>query len=126
MENASKAVIIAGGILVGLIIFAIFVYEFTIFSSTSHEISEIEKQEEITRFNAKFTRFANKNEPYVKKNEDGTTETIYTGYLGRKNAISIQDFATMYNMAMEWNKNNPGEKIKITLIRTSIRLTLIS
>lgn len=126
MENASKALIIAGGILVGLIIFAIFVYELTIFSSTSHEISEIEKQEEIARFNAKFTRFANKNEPYVQENDDGTTQIIYTGYLGIKNAISIQDFATLYNMAMEWNKNNPSEKIKITLIRTSIRITFIS
>lgn len=125
MENASKALIMAGGLLVGLIIFAIFIYEITIFSSTSHEISEIQKQEEIKSFNAKFTRFANKDEPYAQENEDGTTTTIYTGYLGRKNAISVQDFATLYNMAMEWNKNNPSEKIKITLIRTSYWLTFI-
>lgn len=120
MENASKALIIAGGLIVSLIILVILVFEITTFSSTSHEISETERRQEVERFNAQFEKFASKNEKFEIKKEDGTKEYVYAGYLGIKNAISIQDFASLCNLTAEWNKNNPNEKIKITLLGASL------
>ena len=35
---------------------------------------------------------------------------------GIENAISIQEFATLYNLASEWNENNDSEKIEINCI----------
>ena len=55
MENASKALIMAGGILVGVLILSLMVYLFADFGSTSAQINAQNKQNQLTQFNSKFT-----------------------------------------------------------------------
>lgn len=76
----------------GVIVFAIFIYEFTIMSNASNNINNSIKQAEILQFNAQFEGYANKNP-----------------------GISLQDFATIYNFIAEWNRNNPSDIIKLNL-----------
>ena len=82
MENASKALLMAAGVLVGVIVFAIFVYEFTAISGVSSDINDEMHRKDILEFNAKFEGFANRR----------------NGYLGIENAISVQDVATLCNL----------------------------
>lgn len=102
MENASKALLIAAGVLVGVIIFAIFVYEMSYVATTSAQTNERLKEEEIQEFNVQFTSYADRG-------KDGY---YYNPLKGKgENSISIQEFATLYNTIREWNLNNPSDKI---------------
>ncbi len=99
MENASKALLMAAGVLVGAIIFAIFVYEMTYVATTSARTNERIKEEEILEFNTQFTSYADRG-------KDGYYYEPLTGK--GENSISIQEFATLYNTIREWNVNNPS------------------
>lgn len=98
MENMSKALLISAGVLVGIILLAIFVYEIAEVSNIAKSIQEKQYEKRISEFNAQFEGFASRNT---------------RGYLGIKDAISVQEFAKIYDMALEWNKSNPSEKIII-------------
>lgn len=100
MENASKALLMAAGVLVGVLVFAIFVYEFTVISGISSEVNDNMHRKDILEFNAKFEGFANRR----------------NGYLGIENAISVQDVATLCNLTRDWNKNNEDDQITVTIV----------
>ena len=55
MENASNALIIAGGILIGVLILSLAVYLFIDFGSTSDDINKKIEEQQLTQFNSKFT-----------------------------------------------------------------------
>lgn len=57
MENASKALIMSAGILIGVIILSIAVYLFTAFGSTSKEIQEQVDARVIAEFNNNFLKY---------------------------------------------------------------------
>ena len=57
MENASKALIMAGGILIGVLIISLAVYLFVDFGSTSAQINAQNAQKQLTEFNTKFTSY---------------------------------------------------------------------
>lgn len=59
MENASKALIMAGGILIGVLLISLAVYLFIDFGSTSAEINAQNAQKQLTEFNSKFTSYQN-------------------------------------------------------------------
>ena len=60
MENASKALILAGEILLGIMLLSIGVYVFNLFGDFSQNMSsEIEKSQ-ITEFNEQFLRYYQK------------------------------------------------------------------
>ena len=60
MENASKALIMAGGILVGVLVLSLMVYLFADFGSTSAQINAQNKQNQLSQFNSKFTAYEDK------------------------------------------------------------------
>ena len=101
MENMSKALLISAGVLVSIILLSILVYEIATTSNIAHSIQEKQYNKRILEFNAQFEGYSNRR---------------YRGYAGIPNAISVQEFAKIYNMALEWNKSNPSEKIKISLM----------
>ena len=55
MENASNALIIAGGILIGVLILSLAVYLFIDFGSTSADINKKTAEQQLIQFNSKFT-----------------------------------------------------------------------
>lgn len=81
MENASKALIMAAGILIGLLVAGLFAYEMMIVSETGRVRQEQIDHENILEFNAQFEKYANK-------------------------PLTAQEIATIFNYVTEWNKNN--------------------
>lgn len=60
MENASKALLMAGGILIALLIMALLVYSFGTMSGFFDRESEIEKSEQLTAFNNQYEAYNRK------------------------------------------------------------------
>lgn len=61
MENASNALIIAGGVLIGVLIMSLAVYLFVDFGSTSAEINKQNEEKQLVQFNSKFTSYEKKD-----------------------------------------------------------------
>lgn len=92
MENATKALLIAGGVLIALIIITMFILMFNRISNIQKEQEEQTKIDQLTAFNAEF-------EAYNKKLMFGA------------------DVITLINKAMENNKQYAGNNdYKITII----------
>lgn len=80
MENASKALTMAAGILIGLLIIGLAVYLFSSFASTSTQIHDQIAETQTNQFNAQFT-----------------------SYVG-KEGITIYDVITVVNLAKDSNE----------------------
>ena len=55
MENASKALLMAAGVLLGILILSLAIYLFVSFGQTSAEINEKNRQQQIVQFNSQYT-----------------------------------------------------------------------
>lgn len=82
MENASKALIIAGGVLIVILVLTLFAYINTKMGSGTHNLYSRLEDHDITEFNQKFLN-----------------------YDGNKN-LKIQDVVTLINTANNANINN--------------------
>ena len=76
MENASKALIMAGGILVGVLVLSLMVYLFADFGSTS---AQINAQNKYTNYNISSTNLKNDTIKYANMMVDLATK--YTNSL---------------------------------------------
>lgn len=81
MENASKALLMAAGILMGILVLSLAVFLFANFGSTSSQIRSDITSNQLTQFNTQFT--------------------IYAG----RDDITIYDIISVANLAKENNKN---------------------
>lgn len=88
MENASKALIMAGGGLVGVLVLSLMVYLFVDFGSTSAQINAQNKQNQLAQFNSKFAVY-----------EDKEGLTIY-------DVITVVGYAKENNKYYEDNESN--------------------
>lgn len=84
MENAAQALYMAAGVLIGLMILSLGVYLFANFGQTSKELHEQIDFNQITEFNAQFTKF------------EGIDATIH-------------DVISLANLAVQNNKNYPND-----------------
>ena len=82
MENASKALIIAAGMLIGIIIASIFTYEMVHMTQNAEVYQKNLENTKIVEFNTQFEKYANKGN------------------------ITAQEVITIYNYVIEWNENN--------------------
>ena len=80
MENASKALLMAAGVLIGILILSLAVYLFVSFGSTSAEIHKQNEENQLNEFNAQFTSYEGKE------------------------GLTIYDVITVANLATENNK----------------------
>ena len=92
MENASKALIMAGGVLIGVLVISLAVYLFVSFGQTSAEINDENSQKQLTQFNSKFT-----------------------SYEGKKN-LTIYDAITVAGYANENNKYYDNDSNYIIIV----------
>ena len=93
MENASKALVMAAGILIGVLIIYLAVYLFVDFGTTSAQIHQQTEERQIIEFNSKFT-----------------------SYEGKK-GLTIYDVVTVAGYAYENNEYyENGDEYKITVI----------
>lgn len=98
MENASKALIMAAGVLIGILIISLAVYIFVDFGTTSAKINEQNAQQKIVQFNSQFTSYIDKE-------------------------LTIYDVVTILGYAQENNKyyeETESEQIAVFLQTSSI------
>ena len=103
MENATKALLMAAGILIGVLILSLVAYLYTSFSTTAAEVNQRNERQQLVQFNTQFTT-----------------------YLGNNN-LSIYDIITATNTAKENNSeyqnvNNYSSYYQITVYLDSDRL----
>lgn len=96
MENAAKALIMAAGILIGVIVLGIFAYEFLVISDTGEQYGKEIRQREVSQFNSQF-------EPYA----------YYYGE--RPKQLKAQDVVTLLYLVRDWNQNNESDQIEVSL-----------
>jgi len=84
MENASKALFMAAGVLVGILILSLAVYLFTTFGATSAKIHKQNEENQLNQFNAQFTSYEGKGD-----------NTIY-------DVITVANLATENNRKYEF------------------------
>lgn len=121
MENASKALIMAGSILIGVMILSLGVYLFKSYASTSQQINKQMTDTQITEFNSQFTKYEDQkkvraynivsianlarqnNEQYYGENYNASTEKGEPYYItvmvnginnGKINGINTSDFSS--------------------------------
>lgn len=88
MENASKALLMAAGVLIGILILSLAVYLFVSFGTTSAELHKQIDQNRINEFNSQFTVYEEKDDV-----------TIY-------DVVTVANLATENNIYYEFNKRN--------------------
>ena len=79
MENASNALIMAAGVLIGILILSLAVFLFSDFGATTREINSKMEEKQLSEYNAQ-----------------------YTVYVGRED-VTIYDIITIVNLAKENN-----------------------
>lgn len=62
----------------------------------------------------------------VKKSEISEFNSQFESYADRKSGISLQDFATIYNLIDEWNKNNVSDAIELSIKTKNVKDTSIT
>ena len=105
MENASNALLIAGGVLIGMLILSLAVYLFVDFGSTSADINQRTAEQQLTQFNSKFTVYESK-----------------------ENKWTIYDIITVAGYAHENNKYYTGickEIVHLLKCRADMRLWIL-
>ncbi len=108
MENASKALLMAGGVLIGVLIISLAVFLFADFGSTSAEINAQNAQKQITSFNSKFTAYQGYYEG--EGNSKDWKITIY-------DIVSLAAFAKENNEYYEVNSSSEDNYISVNIIR---------
>lgn len=88
MENASKALLMAATVLVGVLLLSLGVYLFTVFGDFSADMSKKLSEKDINEFNAQFIK-------YESYQDDSTGEW--------RNTCRAQDVVTIANTAKENN-----------------------
>lgn len=106
MENASKALIMAGGVLIGLLIISLAVYLFVDFGRTAADINNQNAEQQIVEFNSKFTKY----ESY-KDNDGNWKTTIY-------DIISLAGYAKENN---EYYNESSDEQISVNIIGNPVK-----
>ncbi len=105
MENASKALLIVGGMLIGVIILSIFSYVFETIFQFSQAYQDSVEQQRIIAFNAQYTKYVTE-----------TGEYIYA-----------EDVVTLVNQTLNWNQDAiDSEKISLNIVESGTGRTLYS
>ena len=92
MENASKALIMAGGVLISLLVISLGVYLFIDFGNSAKETHKIVKEKQIEQFNSQYTSYAGR--------EDLTIHDV----------ITVANMATQNNIYYELDKSSNRNK----------------
>ena len=119
MENASKALIMAAGVLIGIMVLSLAVYLFVTFGSASVELHGQIEQDRINQFNAQFTTYQSRqditiydiitvanlakdnNEYYGLTSSDDSNYYISVSIIGKNSQLEKADENTLNNLIIE-------------------------
>ena len=95
MENASRALIMAAGVLIGILILSLAVYLFVSFGSASAEMHKRNAEQQIEQFNSQFTIYEGKDDvtiyDVITVANLATENNIYYEFLKRTNTTDGKD-----------------------------------
>ncbi len=96
MENASKALLIAGEVLIGIIVLSIFAYTFQRVFTLVETYQERSEHQKVVEFNTQYTKYAT-----------GTNKYIYS-----------ENIVTLTEQVLNWNKATviDDEKIELNIL----------
>ena len=103
MENASKALIIAGAVLVSILIVSLGVLVFNNFSGSAREMAKMDK-EEIAAFNSKIT-------PYLGESISGSQVNALIQYVISTDISAVQSGETYKAITITFPGNSSGIKV---------------
>lgn len=107
MENASKALLMAGGVLIGLLIISLGVYLFTNFGGTAGQIQANIDENQLAQFNSQFTSYVGRD-----------NVTIH-------NVVSMAKLATQNNQSYQLPfQTANGNNNYITVLRNGVAIEL--
>lgn len=103
MENAAKALLIAGGVLIAILLLTLFSYLITKMDENTSGIYEMLDAPEISKFNQQFLIYEGRGINVVgyEKKDDGSIDKNKPLY----NPLTAQDVATLINLVQDNNKN---------------------
>ncbi len=105
MENAAKALLIAGSVLIAILLLTLLSYLFTKMHEDTSKIQEQMTQNDILEFNQQFLLYDRIQDRIIGYRNNNHSDPIY-GYL------TAQDVATIINLAKE---NNERPKFPTTI-----------
>lgn len=96
MENASKALLIAGEVLIGVIVLSIFAFAFQKAYEFAESFQDKSTQQKIVAFNTQYTKYAT-----------GTEKSIYS-----------EDVVTLTEQVLNWNQTTviDSERIQLNIL----------
>lgn len=106
MENASKALLMAASVLIGILVLSLAVYLFVSFGSTSAEIRKQNAAQQISQFNSQFTSYEEKTctiydvisvASLAKENNNYYGLTTPTGGKDNYIKVNLEDKGTIEN-----------------------------
>lgn len=86
MENAAKALLIAGGVMIAILLLTLFAYIFSHIATSTSSIYSTLEESEITKFNQQFLNYEGRG-------------------VGSLDPLTIQDVVTIINLAKDNNKS---------------------
>lgn len=101
MENASKALLIAAGVLVGVLLLSLMVTLFVSAGSLSMSYDEAKNAEAIQQFNANFTKYLNKNLTIH--------QVVTICNFAEKNGVQVTNSKNINNIREDVGKYNTAE-----------------
>lgn len=104
MENATKALLIAGGVLIAIIIISVLVMTLQKTGNVSKTYDTTVSQEEITKFNVNFTKFVGINNKFT------IHEAITITNFAKKNGVTVNGPKTTNDI-----NNDEAKEKKYTL-----------
>lgn len=111
MENASKALLMAGGVLIAILLLTLFAYLFGQMASSTSSIYQTIEKHEIDEFNQQFLNYEGRTRKNAKNEEV-------------LNYLTPQDVATLINLAQNSEENSKfNAKVEVTLDGKSISKT---
>lgn len=115
MENASKALIMAGGVLIGVLIISLAVYLFVSFGQTSAEINSENSQKQLSQFNAKFTSYQGRKDITI-------YEILTVASYANENNEYYKDGDSNYLIEVYWNNKNVANSSGIKSLKNEIKI----
>ena len=119
MENASKALMIAGGVLIAILIATIWVYLFNKMGSGVADVYDTIEQSDISEFNQRFLNYEGRGVfevPTGEKDESGNE-------IKKKNPLKPQDIETLINLAIDAERNSKvSGKVEIKIDNLIVNL----
>lgn len=98
MENASKALLMAAGVLIGVMILTTMIVLFTTFGDLGREYNQKLETQSIMEFNNQFTK-------YVRTAQD----------MNKGKGLKAQEVLSLAKLVKEWNDSGTNEQITMTV-----------